>query len=438
MQSSLEIFCEECGAANVHQATVCIACQRTLVTGALPPVVPLPVKVVPATPLQVVAGATAPSKMRKVGSLLAGRYRLLREIGQGGFGSVYRARDMQQYGRLVAIKQINLERLTPQEVIEATDTFNREVTLLSSLNHPNLPKIYAHFTDANHWYLVMEYIEGQTLEEYLKRKRRGYLPLQQVLRIGLSVAKVLSYLHEQSPSVIFRDVKPANIMLTPTGHVYLIDFGIARRFSPQKNKDTGPLGSPGFAAPEQYGRAQSDPRTDIYGLGATLQTLLTGRDPLELRLGQASLRPKPLSSALQELLATMLETDVAKRPQNMHIVVERLEQMKRHWRGARSFGSFSLGLLIGSIFPLCYLMIAYLATVGRSIYNPLNPGFQLYVLVVLLDSCFRIVTVSMIAGTSVLLLRGLKKPWLAIGILAVLLVMVFLGILGVLPHVYGP
>lgn len=438
MQSSLEIFCEECGAANVHRATVCIACQRTLVTEALLPVVPLPVKVVPVAPLQVVAGVTGSSSRRKVGSLLAGRYRLLREIGQGGFGSVYRARDMQQYGRLVAIKQINLEKLNPQEVIEATDTFNREVTLLSSLNHPNLPKIYAHFTDANHWYLVMEYIEGQTLEEYLQRKRRGYLSLRQVLRIGLAVAKVLSYLHEQSPAVIFRDVKPANIMLTPTGHVYLIDFGIARRFSPQKNKDTGPLGSPGFAAPEQYGRAQSDPRTDIYGLGATLQTLLTGRDPLELRLGQASLRSKPLPSALQELLAMMLEADAAKRPQDMQIIVERLEKLKRHWRGVRSFGSFGLGLLIGSIFPLCYLMIAHLATVGRLFYNPSNPGFQLYELAVLLDSCLRLTTVSMIFGILVLLLRGLKKPWLAIGILTVLLVMVLLGILGVLPPVYGP
>lgn len=437
MQSSMLHFCEECGAANAEDATACVACQCLLATEAemLLSLVPQPVKIVPAVPLQVVAGSPAASGPLGSGVLLAGRYRILREIGQGGFGSVYRARDTRQRGRLVAIKQIDLHKLKPQEVIEATDTFNREVTLLSALNHPNLPKMYAHFTDASHWYLVMEYISGQTLEEYLKRSRRGHLSLKHALKIGLALANVLAYLHEQRPAVIFRDVKPANVMLTRTGQVYLIDFGIARRFSAQKKKDTGPLGSPGFAAPEQYGRAQSDQRTDIYGLGATLQTLLTGRDPLELRVGQPSLRTKLLPVALRELLASMLEADATKRPKDMQTIAECLEKLIRRWHHVFSFGT---GLLIGSIFPICYLVIANLASVGRAIYDPLNPAAQLYSLAVFLDSFLRIITFGTILLLVAALIRGVNKRWFVIGMLAVLITMVLLGLLNLLPPVYVP
>lgn len=437
MQSSLEFFCEECGAANPDGATVCIACQCTLSpeTAPLSIAMPQPVKIVPVAPLQVVAGPPVGSGPLQAGAVLADRYCILREIGQGGYGSVYRAKDLQKGGRLVAIKQIDLHRLKPQEVIEATDTFNREVVLLSSLKHPSLPKIYEHFTDANHWYLVMEYIDGQTLEEYLKHTRRGYLSLRQTLHIGQALAKVLTYLHEQRPAVIFRDVKPANVMLTRTGRVYLIDFGIARRFSPQKSKDTGPLGSPGFAAPEQYGRAQSDQRTDIYGLGATLQTLLTGRDPLELRVGQPSLRTKPLPSALQDLLTEMLESNATKRPQSMHMVAEVLEKLEHHWPPALSLVA---GLLVGSIFPVCYFIIANLAALGRAIYDPSSTATQLYIVAVFLDSCFRVATFGTIFLLGLLLLRGVKKRWFVVGFLAVLVVMVLLGVLNLLPYVYIP
>jgi serine/threonine protein kinase len=175
----------------------------------------------------------------------------------------------------------------------------------------------------------MQYIRGRTLEEELQRTRRGYLPTRRVLRIGLQVIDVLSYLHRQHPPVIFRDLKPANIMLTRRGQLYLIDFGIARRFAAGKRRDTGPLGSPGYAAPEQYGRAQTDERSDIYGLGATLQTLLNGRDPLELRQGLSSLRPAPIPAGLQRLLHSMLERDPERRPQRVEEVEEHLARWVR-------------------------------------------------------------------------------------------------------------
>ena len=213
------------------------------------------------------------------GSRLSGRYRILGKIGEGGFGVVYKARDTKRKRRLVAIKQIDLATLSPRQIIEATDSYNREVTILSQLQHRNLPRVYEHFTDPTHWYLVMQYIEGETLEDYLKRAKGGQLSMKEVCAIGVQLASMLAFLHSLKPPVIFRDVKPANIMRTRFGRLYLIDFGIARRFTLDKTRDTGPLGSPGYAAPEQYGRAQSTEQTDIYGLGATLQTLLTGREP---------------------------------------------------------------------------------------------------------------------------------------------------------------
>src|SRR5579871_3544188 len=145
------------------------------------------------------------------GSMLAGRYCILAKIGEGGFGMVYKARDTKRRGRLVAIKEIDLGALSPRRIIEATDTFNREKTLLSNLSHRHLPRVYDHFTDPTHWYVVLQYIEGETLEDYLKRAQNGHLPAKEVLSIGLQLSRVLRYLHGQRPPIIYRDMKPANI-----------------------------------------------------------------------------------------------------------------------------------------------------------------------------------------------------------------------------------
>ncbi len=355
MQSAQEFFCEECGAANPDTATHCIACHTRLSPTPNTPL-PRPVVIRPAPVLQVIAGATpvtpdhAPAKLKR-GALLQKRYRIEREIGQGGYSMVYEATDLDHHKRPVTIKQVNLCNLTPRQIIEATETFNREVTILPTLAHDNIPQFYSHFTDPEHWYLVMEYIPGQTLEEYMQNPRTGgYCSVTETLKIGVALASVLEYLHFKRQPVIFRDVKPANVMLTSSKKVYLIDFGIARLFHPRKAKDTTPLGSPGFAAPEQYGRAQSaqsDQRTDVYGLGATLQTLLTGRDPLELRAGEPSRRPSPVPAHLQTLLNEMMDADPRRRPRNMAAVKQRLKrvQAQLHW-----ISNYIQGLLLGSLY----------------------------------------------------------------------------------------
>ncbi len=263
------------------------------------------------------------------GSLLARRYKILRQIGQGGFATVYKARDRTQRNHPVAIKQIHLEALGLQELLDVTDTYNREVNHLSLLRHKNLPRFYSHFADAQHWYIAMEYVEGRTLEEVLQTSRRGFLSVKQTLDIGLALCDAFQYLHMQRPPIIFRDIKPANIILTRAGRPYLIDFGIARLYRPGW-KDTGPLGTPGYAAPEQYGRrAHTTPQTDIYGLGATLQTLLTGQEPLDiLQHGISPERARAIPQRLQTYLARMLERKATARPRNMAEVKRALQEIK--------------------------------------------------------------------------------------------------------------
>lgn len=298
MTLSSELYCNNCGAANQNGAGRCFVCEASLEEPWREP-------------------------------LLKGRYRVLVPVGQGGFGAVYQVEDMQSGNRVLALKEINLGALSAQEVIEATDAFNREVHLLSDLTHPNLPRIYDHFTDREHWYLVMDFIEGETLEQYLDRIRSGRLPLEEVLDIGMQLCTVLDYLHTREPSIIFRDLKPANVMRTASGHLYLIDFGIARHFKPGQPRDTIPLGSPGYAAPEQYGRAQTTPRADIYSLGVLLHQLLTGNNPEQnpFRFELSPLSGQWMPHRLQGLLLQMVEMDVNNRPASMTVVKHELEQI---------------------------------------------------------------------------------------------------------------
>lgn len=281
------------------------------------------------------------------GSVLAGRYQIQEEIGRGGFSVVYRALDQTEF-RQVAIKRIQLNQLSARQIIDATETFNREVATLPLFKAvPGVPAYYTHLTDTENWYLVTRYIEGQTLEDYLQQASGGYLAEKETLELGLGLADLVHTLHTSKPQVIFRDLKPANIMYTPDNRLFLIDFGIARFYTPGKKKDTTPLGSPGYAPPEQYGSAQTDQRSDIYSLGATLQTLLTGRDLLELREGQPSRNPTPPSRGLRKLLAQMLASEAAQRPKDMLRVKRQLEYIFY-----RPFATGFSGLIASAVYCL--------------------------------------------------------------------------------------
>ncbi len=304
------LFCDNCGAANQAQALYCCACGHSL-------------QLVQPT----IYNSTTGQVLAK--SLLKQRYRIIAPIGKGGMGTVYGAEDIQLGNRQVALKEMSRSGLNQEELKEAADAFEQEAILLARLHHPNLPSIFDHFEEKRRWYLVMSFIEGETLEEYLNRAQDGKLPQDEVVQIGIQLSSVLSYLHHQQPAIIFRDLKPANIMRTADGHIYLIDFGIARHFRPGQAKDTASLGSPGYAPPEQYGKAQTTPRSDIYSLGATLHQLLSGYDP-----SSSPFRFPPLQSlvpAVPARLATfisqMVEMDEENRPANTLLVKQELQKL---------------------------------------------------------------------------------------------------------------
>ncbi len=217
------------------------------------------------------------SVLLEEGKKLAGRYLVERVLGRGGMGAVYLVSDSRIPGKKWAMKEL-WDYGDPDTRKLIQDTFQQEASILATLNHPNLPRITDFFVDGNRKYLVMDFVEGKTLEEVFAETPPP-LPVDKVLGILTQLMEALGYLHGQDPPVIFRDLKPANIMVGPDGKVMLIDFGIARIFSRGKTKDTVIMGTPGFAAPEQYGTGQSDPRSDLFGLGATLYFALTGVDP---------------------------------------------------------------------------------------------------------------------------------------------------------------
>ncbi len=303
------IFCSNCGAQNPANERFCFSCGYGLAI----------------SPTAVTLSSTLMGQL-PAHTLLKQRYRVLQTIGQGGMGSVYLSQDISLGDRLVAIKEMS--QSNSQQAQEAIDNFKREAHLLAGLQHPNLPSIYDYFEENARWYLVMSFIQGETLEDYLSHAPGQRLPLEEALHIGLELCGVLHYLHTHQPSIIFRDLKPGNIMRSADGRVYLIDFGIARHFKPGKAKDTANYGSAGYAPPEQYGKAQTTERSDIYSLGATLYELISGYDP-----SQTPFRFPPLQSLiptlpnqLAKLITQMLEMDDNKRPANIKVVQQELQQ----------------------------------------------------------------------------------------------------------------
>jgi serine/threonine-protein kinase len=252
--------CPVCNTLNVDGAPFCAECGTRLAGATTPPVPP---------------ATGAPPQQ----TVLQGRYIIEQKLGQGGMGAVYRARDLRLSTVAWAIKEMSQAQITgPLELQEARAAFRREAELLAGLSHPGLPKVVDHFEQDGKAYLVMEFVPGDSLLAVARREGLP-LPLPRVLDWARQICEVLDYLHNHPTPIIFRDLKPANVMLTPEGRIKLVDFGIARIFKPGKERDTRAFGTLGYSAPEQYGQSQTDPRADIYSLGVLLHQLLTGYDP---------------------------------------------------------------------------------------------------------------------------------------------------------------
>jgi serine/threonine-protein kinase len=257
--------CPRCGTPNRPTARFCRHCRTQLIKSPAPAMRP-----------PRFGTGLMPSQ-----SVLNNRYIIANKIAQGGMSAIYAAFDRENPGLTWVVKEMSESAIAPGERAETVESFRREAVMLRTLNHPNLVKVVDVFQDPDkgRWYMVMEYIKGKTLLEIM-HQTPGNLPERRVLGWAAQVCDVLNYLHTQNPPIIYRDMKPGNVMeQSRNGVCKVIDFGIARFWKPGRSKDTLILGTPGYAPPEQYGKGQTQFASDVYALGATLHHLLTGRDP---------------------------------------------------------------------------------------------------------------------------------------------------------------
>lgn len=218
------------------------------------------------------------NKENLINEIVGGRYYVLQELGKGGFSTVYKVKDINS-GNIYALKQyITSDPANKKTLLEGME---KELNVLKHTSHPVLPKIYNLIKEDDKFFLIMEYVEGINLKQYVDTK--GVLKKKLLVSVISQVCSGLYYLHSMEPPVVYRDLKPSNIMLMDDGRVKLIDFGIAKRYSREADADELALGSKGFASPEQVGDRKgrglynTDIRSDIYGVGTTMYYLRTGK-----------------------------------------------------------------------------------------------------------------------------------------------------------------
>jgi eukaryotic-like serine/threonine-protein kinase len=264
-------------------------------------------------------------------TLLHNRYRIVEILGQGGMGSVYRAID-ENLGVPIALKE-NL--FTTDEYARQ---FRLEAVILANLRHPNLPRVSDHIVLGDQGqYLVMDFIEGEDLRN--RMERLGMLSDDDAVHIGASICDALTYLHTRKPPILHRDIKPGNVKITPDGHIFLVDFGLAKVYqSASQATTTGARAmTPGYSPPEQYGTARTDPRTDIYSLGATLYAALSGvipEDGLARAMDNAQLTPlRKRNPKVSRRLTAAIEKAMAVDPSDRF---QTAEEFKKALLGAKS------------------------------------------------------------------------------------------------------
>ncbi|MCQ3937195.1 MAG: protein kinase [Chloroflexi bacterium] len=301
------------------------------------------------------SGDQKPRQQLQPGVTLVNRYNIQDVIGVGGMGSVYRARDMHfpNVVKLVAVKE--MINMAPDPLVRQTivQNFEREANLLATLNHPSIPRIYDYFSHDDRSYLVLEFVHGKDLETVIN-DTSGFLPEDQVISWAIQLCDVLAYLHSHKPDpIIFRDMKPSNVMINHNGDVVLVDFGIAKTF--QVGQKGTMIGTEGYSPPEQY-RGEATPLADVYSLGATLHHAITRRDPrLEPPFSFAE-RPirrinTNVSVEFEAVINTALQYNPGERFPNADAMKEALMNVARK-TGALSKITSALPISSGGVKPL--------------------------------------------------------------------------------------
>jgi serine/threonine-protein kinase len=260
------------------------------------------------------------SQQLEPGTLLLDRYSIVTRVGGGGMGSVYQARDKRLADRLCAVKEM-IEMFADQtQRAKAVEDFKREAEVLAQLDHPSIPTVFDYFIEGGRYYLVMRWIGGGDLAEQM-RSRGGLVDEATVSKWAIQICDVLHYIHSQKPPIIYRDLKPANLMLDDkTGRVMLVDFGIARIVRPTEKGVTA-IGTMGYAPPELFA-GKVEPRSDIYSLGATMFHMLTGSDPQDnpLLIFDFTKNPRPcqINPSITPEMERILMKAVAHKPEDRH------------------------------------------------------------------------------------------------------------------------
>jgi serine/threonine-protein kinase len=279
------------------------------------------------------------------GMLLNDRYQIVKRIGGGGMGSVYQARDKRLSERPCAVKEMIQTSNDEGHRKKAVDDFLRESQLLASLDHASIPTIFDYFIEGGRYYLVMYYIQGRDLEHEMNR-RGGKVDEATVTKWAIQTCDVLAYVHNQDPPIIYRDLKPANLMLDEKkGKIMLIDFGIARFVAPTVKGVTA-IGTMGYAPPELFA-GKVEPRSDIYSLGATMFHMLTGSDPQDnpLLIFDFSKHPRPrqINPAITPEMDAILAKMVAHKPEDRQAsaaeLMKILEDHARRLEGVAAGGT---------------------------------------------------------------------------------------------------
>lgn len=302
--------------------------------------------------------------MTDKGTVLDGKYEILKEIGRGGMSVVYVAMDL-RLNKQWAIKEIKDDGSKDTQTL--LKGLEREANILKKVDHPVLPRIVDIIQKDNKVYVVMDYVEGRPISEILKEE--GAQPQEKVIEWAKQLSSALDYLHSMDPPIIYRDMKPSNVMLKPDGNVKLIDFGTAKEYKIENNADTTALGTRGYAAPEQFGDAQgrgiynTDARTDIYCLGATLYHIVTGMNPCEPPYEIKPIRQwnPALSSGLEKILVKCTQPNPNDRYQSCSELLYALdhydeldEQFKK--KSKKKFGMFVAAAAMTLVFTGVSLM----------------------------------------------------------------------------------
>ncbi len=274
--------------------------------------------------------------MHEAGTVLHNKYTVKKLLGKGAMGSVYLVETMSDRKQLV-VKELNFSVESMVNKDSAREIFFRESEFMARFNHAGLPEMHGIFSQDGHDYIVMDYVKGSTLEDIINKSTEP-VPLEKAIKWAIEIADILNYLHNTfEMPLIYKDLKPSNIMITPQEKVMIIDFGICRYYNPDKDTDTFRLGSPGYAAPEQYkGRGQSCIQTDIYALGVILFQMVTKYDPT---LTPFKFPPiKSLNPSIDDDLEAIINRAIQLHPLKRYIgaleLKEKLEQYKKsHFPG---------------------------------------------------------------------------------------------------------